>query len=93
MQDKSTMSIYRKFKHTIRDEQDLYDTTVSSVTMFRARTDTLSRTGKEGIQMGTPCVTCMCTMNLIEHLHHFLMECPVITAFTDTIKKHTWTEQ
>ena len=24
MQDKSTMSIYRKFKHTIRDEQDMY---------------------------------------------------------------------
>ena len=25
MQDKSTMCIYRKFKHTIKDEQDLYD--------------------------------------------------------------------
>ena len=31
MQDKSTMCIYRKFKHTIRDEQDLYDNTASSV--------------------------------------------------------------
>ena len=41
MQDKSTMCIYRKFKHSIRDEQDLYDNTVSSVTLFRARTGTL----------------------------------------------------
>ena len=32
MQDKSTMCIYRKFKHTIRDEQDLYNT-ASSVTL------------------------------------------------------------
>ena len=37
MQDNITMSIYRKFKHIIRDEQDLYDNTSSSVTLFRAR--------------------------------------------------------
>ena len=30
--------IYRKFKHTITDEQDVYDNTASSVTLFRART-------------------------------------------------------
>ena len=41
MQDKSTMSIYRTFKHTIRDEQDLYDNTASSVKLFRDRTGTL----------------------------------------------------
>ena len=41
MQDKSTMSIYRKFKHTIRDEQDLYGNAASSVTLFRVRTGTL----------------------------------------------------
>ena len=34
MEDKSTMSIYRKFKHTIRDEQDLYGSAASSVTLF-----------------------------------------------------------
>ena len=38
MQDKSTMCIYRKFKHTIRDEQDLYDNTPSSATLFRTGT-------------------------------------------------------
>ena len=41
MQDKSAMSIYRKLKHTIRDEQDVYDNTASSVTLFRARTSIL----------------------------------------------------
>ena len=41
MQDKNTMCIYRKFKHSIGDEQDLYDNTASGVTLFRARTDTL----------------------------------------------------
>ena len=40
MQDKSTMCVYSKFKHTIRDEQNLYDNTASSVTLFRARTGT-----------------------------------------------------
>ena len=40
MQDKSKMSIYIKFKHTIRDEQDVCDNTASSIPLFRARTGT-----------------------------------------------------
>ena len=33
MKDKSAMSIYRNFKHTNRDEQDLYGNTATSVTI------------------------------------------------------------
>ena len=35
------MWIYKKFKHTIKDEQDLYDNTASRVLLFRTRTGTL----------------------------------------------------
>ena len=79
MQDKSTTSIYRKFKHTIRDEQDLYGNASSSVTLFRTRTGTLKLYCE---RRHTICD--LCKMNLIEDLHHFLMEYPSITD-----KKHT----
>ena len=41
MQVKITTSIYRKFKHTIGDEQDWYDNTASTVTLFNVKTGTL----------------------------------------------------
>ena len=86
MQDKSTMCIYRKFKHTIRDEQDLYDNTASSVTLFRARTGTLKLNWERRHTDGH--IICdLCKMNLIEDIHHFLME---YTAITDTRKKTSW---
>ena len=78
MQDKSTMSIYRKFKHTIRDEQDLYDNTASSVTLFRARTGTLKLNWERRHTDGHT-ICDLCKLNLIDYLHHFLMECPAIT--------------
>ena len=79
MQDKSTMSIYRKFKHTMRNEQDLYDNTASSVTLFRSRTGTLKLNWEiRHIDGHTICD--LCKMNLIEDLHHFLMECTAITG-------------
>ena len=78
MQDKSTMSIYRKFKHTIRDEQDLYANTASSVTLFRVRTGTLKLNWERRHTDGhTICV--LCKMNLLEDLHYFLIECTAIT--------------
>ena len=78
MQDKSTMSIYRNFKHTIRDEQDLYGNAESSVTLFGARTGTLKLCWERRHTDGhTLCD--LCKMNLIEDLHHFLMECRSIT--------------
>ena len=85
MQDQSTMSIYRKFKHTIRDEHDLYDNTASSVTLFRARTGTL-RLNWERRHTDGHTICDLCKMNLIEDRYHFLMECPAISG---TRKKHT----
>ena len=79
MQDKSTMSIYRQFKHTIRDEQDLYDNTASSVPLFRARTGTLKLNWERRHTDGHT-ICDLCKMNLTEDLHHFLMECPAITG-------------
>ena len=84
MKDKSTRTIYRKFKHTIRDEQDLYDNTASSVTLFRARTCTLKLNWERRNTDGRT-ICDLCKMNLIEDLPHFLMECP---AFTDTRKTY-----
>ena len=79
MQDKSTMYIYRKLKHTIRDEQDLYDNTASSVTLFRARTGTLKLNWERRHTDGHT-ICDLCKMNLIEDIHHFLLECTAITV-------------
>ena len=79
MQDKSTMSIYRKFKHTIRDEPDLYDNTASSVTLFRARTGTL-KLNCVIRHIDGHTINDLCKMNLEEDLHHFLMERPAISG-------------
>ena len=84
MQDKTTMSIYKKFKHTIRDEQDLYDNTASSVTLFSARTDTLKLNWERRHTDGHT-ICDLCKFNLIEDLHHFLMECPTITGTRKSI--------
>ena len=78
MQDKSRMSIYTKFKYTIMDEQDLYDNTASSVTLFRALTGTLKLNWERRHTDGNP-ICDLCKLNLIEDLHQFLMECPAIS--------------
>ena len=64
MQDKSTMFIYRKFKHTIRDEQDLYGNVASSVTLFRVRTGTLKLYWERRHTDGHT-ICDLCKMNLI----------------------------
>ena len=38
MQEKSTLTIYRKYKHSIKDEQNLYDNSAGTTTLFEART-------------------------------------------------------
>ena len=37
--EKSTLTLYRRYKMQIHDEQDIYDNTAASVTLFRARTN------------------------------------------------------
>ena len=38
---KSTLTIYRKYKHSIKDEQNLYDNSAGTTTLFEARTGML----------------------------------------------------
>ena len=67
------------------DEQELDDNIVSSVTLFRTRTGTLKLSWERRHTDGHT-ICNLCKMNLIEDLHHFLMECP---AITDT-RKTNW---
>ena len=41
LQTKSSLILYRKYKEIICDEQDLYDNSAATTTLFRARTGTL----------------------------------------------------
>ena len=57
--------------------QDLYNNTASSVTLFRARTCTLKLNWERRHTDGHT-ICDLCKLNLLEDLHHFLMECPPI---------------
>ena len=41
LQRKNSLILYREYKHGIHDEQDLYDNSAATTTLFRARTGTL----------------------------------------------------
>ena len=41
LQKRSSLILYRKYKDIIRDEQDLYDNSAATTTLFRARIRTL----------------------------------------------------
>ena len=41
LQKKSSFKLYRKYKKCIRDEQDVYDNSATTTTLFRERTGTL----------------------------------------------------
>ena len=76
--------LYIKFKHTIRDEHDLYDNTASSETRFRARTGAL-RLNWERRRTDGYTICDLCKMNLIEDVHHFVMKCPAISGTRKSI--------
>ena len=38
---KNTLTIYRKYKHSIKDEQNVYDNSAGATSLFEARTGTL----------------------------------------------------
>ena len=54
MQEKSTLTIYRKYKHSIKDAQNLYDNSAGTTTLFEARTGTLQLNDKKDTQMEKP---------------------------------------
>ena len=41
MQEKSTLTVYRKYKNSIKDEQNLYDNSAGTTTLFEVSTGTL----------------------------------------------------
>ena len=63
----------------------LYDITASSVTLFRARTGAL-RLNWERRHTDGHTICDLCKMNLIEDVHHFVMECPAITGTRKSIR-------
>ena len=40
LQKKNSLILYREYKNVIHDEQDLYDNSAATTTLFRARTGT-----------------------------------------------------
>ena len=66
-------------------DKDLYDNTASSVTLFRDRTGILKLNWERQHTDGHT-ICDLGKMNLIEDIHHFVMEC---TAITDT-RKTSW---
>ena len=41
LQMKNSLILYREYRHVIHNEQDLYDNSAATTTLFRARTGTL----------------------------------------------------
>ena len=74
--NKSTLKIYRKYKQGIKDEQDIYDNTAASVTLFRARTGTLLRDFKRPID-DRICILCK---EENEDIQHFILECSTLNT-------------
>ena len=80
--EKSTLTLYRRYKMQIHDEQDIYDNTAASVTLFRARTNTLLLGIKRKHQGGD--IICELCKSEAEDLQHFILRC---TALSET-RKH-----
>ena len=72
MQTKRSLSIYRKYKKEIKDEK-IYDNTISSELLFRARSNTLAlNIDKRHRGEATRCELCY---RGEEDLQHFMLEC------------------
>ena len=75
---KSSLILYREYKHVIHDEQDLYDNSAATTTLFRARTGTLKLNIERRHTDGyTNCE--ICKANTTEDIEHFLLDCEALT--------------
>ena len=74
-----THEYYREYKHVIHDEQDFYDNSVATTTLFRARTGPLKinieRRHTDGF---TNCE--ICKASTTEDIEHFLEDCEALTS-------------
>ena len=78
---KSTLATYRKCKHSIKDEQTLYDNSTGTTTLFEVRTGTLQLNDTKRHTNGeTSCELCGYHY---ENSEHFLLHC---TALQETRK-------
>ena len=77
LQKKNSVILYREYKHVIHKEQDLYDNSAATTTLFKARTGTLKleRRHTDGY---TSCETCK--VNTTEDIEHFLQDCEALTS-------------
>ena len=76
LQNKSTLTLYREHKKKIHEEQQLYDNTAASITLFEARTGTLKlNTLKRPNDEDTTCNLCK---HANENLEHFLLDCDAL---------------
>ena len=83
LQEKSSLSFYRKYKNNIQDEQNLYDNSESSVILFRARTATLKLNQEKRHTNENP--NCeICQEAPIEDIEHFLLDCRAL----NTTRRH-----
>ena len=70
LENKSTLTLYREHKKKIQEEQQLYDNTAATTTLFEARTGTLKlNTIKRHNGEDTKCNLCE---HSNENLEHFL---------------------
>ena len=70
------MTLYREHKKKIHEEQQLYDNTAASITLFEARTGTLKlNTLKRPNDEDTTCNLCK---HANENLEHFLLDCDAL---------------
>ena len=70
---KSSLILYREYKHVIHDEQGLYDNSAATTTLFRARTGTLKLNIERRHTDGyTNCE--ICKANTTEDIEHFLLD-------------------
>ena len=71
---------YRKYKEIICDEQDLYDNSAATTTLFRARTGTLKLNLERRYTDGhTHCE--ICNTNATEDIEHFFLDCTTFTIY------------
>ena len=79
LQKKSSLILYRKYKEIICDEQNLYDNSAATTTLFRARTGTLKLNIERRHTDGhTHCE--ICNTNATEDIEHFLLDCETLTS-------------
>ena len=81
MQEKCTLTTCRKYKHSIKDGQSLYDSSEDTTKLFEARTRTLQLNDtKRHAKEATSCELCGYHY---ENSEHFLLHC---TVFHETRK-------